>query len=136
MKVFFDNCTSPVLAATLCGYIAHLGHEAIHIKDLPCGRHASDIEWIALLGADADEWLVVTGDGRIVRNKAERAAYRAAGLRGFVLEPGFQKTPLNQVASALLWRWPDMAKIASLVGGPALYSLPVRRGSRITTLPL
>lgn len=104
LKVLFDNCTSPVLAATLGGYLNHLGHEAIHLKDLPCGRHATDLEWMEYLRKDRSEWVVVTADSRIQKNRAERVAYRQANLRGFVLAPAYQKTPLNQTASFLLWR--------------------------------
>ena len=136
MKVLLDNCTSPVLATTLDGFVRHFGHAAHHIKDLPCGRHAADVDWIGMLGADLATWIVVTGDTRILRNPAERAAFRSAGLRGFVLSPAYQKTPLHQCASFLLWRWPEMEQIMNLVGGAALYELPMHRSSRLRQLPL
>jgi hypothetical protein len=139
VKIFFDNCTSPVLASTLNGFVAHLGHSAHHIADLtdlPRGRHSADIEWIELLGKDKHVWMVVTGDGRIQKNKAERAAFRAAGLSGFVLAPAYQKTPMNQVASFLLWRWPEMEQLFNLVTGPALHEQPVHRTSKIRQMPL
>ncbi len=135
MKVFFDNCTS-VLAATLNGFIQHLRHGAFHIKELPCGRHAADVEWIEMLAADSAVWVVVTGDNRILKNPAERAAFQSAGLRGFVLSPAYQRTPLHQCASFLLWRWPEMEQILNLVGGAALYELPMNRSSRMRQLPL
>lgn len=136
MRVFFDNCTSPVLASPLHGYVSHAGHAAHHIKDLPCGRHAMDVEWIRFLSTSSEAWIVITGDARIFRNKPERAAFRAAGLRGLILARSYQKTPLHQVASTLIWRWPDIERLMSIVGGPALYELPVTRGGRISSLPL
>jgi hypothetical protein len=137
VKVFFDNCTAPVLAATLHGFISSSGHAAKHIKDLPCGRDARDEEWIAMLAAEPSErWIVVTGDARINKNRAERAAFRAAGLFGFVLAPAYQKTPMHQVASLLLWRWPEMEKLVELVGGAALYELPIHRSAKIRQLPV
>jgi len=136
VKVFFDNCTSPVLATTLDGFVQHFSHRAFHIKDLKCGRHATDVEWIRFLATDGPDWIVITGDDRVYRNKAERAAYRSAGLRGFVLNRAYQKTPMNQIASVLLWRWPEMLRIAELVGGAALYGLPVNRRGKLTQLPL
>jgi hypothetical protein len=136
VKVFFDNCTSPVLASTLDGFIRHLSHSAHHIKDLPCGRNATDLEWIKILGADRGLWMVVTGDDRIRKNKAERAAFRSAELSGFVLTPAHQKTPMHQVASFLLWRWREMEQLFGLVGGPAVYELPLSRTSKIRQLPL
>ena len=136
MKVFFDNCTSPVLATTLNGFVQHQGHGAFHIRDLPIGRDAPDVEWIRMLGGDPRVWVVVTGDSRIYRNKAERAAYRAANLRGFVLSPAYQKTPMHQCASFLIWRWPEMEQLMGLVTGPALYELPMNRRAGMWQLPL
>lgn len=136
MKLFFDNCTSPVLAGTLDGFVRHLGHSAHHIKDMPCGRDAPDVEWIKLLSGDQALWVVVTGDDRIRRNKAERAAFRSAGLRGFALTPSYHRTPIHQQASFLLWRWPEMEQILSLLGGPVMYELPMSRSSKIRPLPL
>jgi hypothetical protein len=136
VKVFFDNCTSPVLATTLDGFIQHRGHSAHHIKDLPCGRNAEDVEWITMLAQQRRDWMVATGDDRIRKNKATRAAYRSAELSGFVLAPAYQKTPMHQVASFMLWRWPEMEQLFRLVGGAALYELPMNRSSKIKPLPL
>lgn len=136
MRVFFDNCTSSVLSDTLNGYLQHLGHSAIHIRDAPCGRSAPDIEWIRMLGAAKEAWIVVTGDGRIRRNKAERAAYQQASLRGFVLAPAYQKTPMNEVAAILVWRWPEMENLVGRLAGAALFELPINRTAKFKILPL
>jgi len=87
-----------------------------------------------MLGEDNEHWIVITGDFRIYRNKAQRAAFRASGLSGFVLAPAYQKTPVYQQASILLWRWPDMEQLMSLTRG--LYELPINRSSKIKQLPL
>ena len=136
MNVFFDNCTSPVLASTLGGYIGHLGHSAHHIRNLPCGPSAEDLVWIEMLGRSKEDWIVITGDGRIERNKPERAAFRQAMLKGFVLAPAYQKTQSHQTASILIWRWPDMETLIRSVAAPALYELPINRSARFKQLPL
>lgn len=135
MKVFLDNCTSPVLATTLDGFLRHLGHAAVHIRDLPCGRHATDLDWIRFLATSDEDWMVITGDGRLHKNRAERMAFRQAGLRGLVLAPAYQRTPLNQQASFLLWRWPDIEGLLKLAS-PFLFELPMRRSGGIRQLPL
>jgi hypothetical protein len=43
---------------------------------------------------------------------------------------------MHQVASFLLWRWPEMEQLFKLVGGAALYELPMNRSSKIKPLPL
>ena len=83
-------------------------------------------------------------DGMTIRQVAncqecqhpERAAYRAAELFGLVLAPAYQKTPMHQCASFLLWRWPDVEQLMNLVGGAALYELPLSRSSKLKPLPL
>ncbi|MER2267061.1 PIN-like domain-containing protein [Methylobacterium oxalidis] len=135
LRVFFDNNTSPVLAETVGGYLKHLGHRADHIRDLPCGRHASDIEWMEFLASTSDEWLTVTGDARIQKNKAERAAFRKAGLKGIVLANAYQKTPINRQASFLIWRWPEIQALTKLAP-PFLFEVPMRNSSGIRQLPI
>ena len=136
MRVFFDNCTSHVLADTLNGYLRHLQHSAHHIRDLPCGSSAPDLEWIAMLAGSGEEWIVITGDGRIRRNKAERAAFQQASLKGFVLAPSYQKTRMHEVASTLVWHGPGMENLIRLVQGAALFELPISRTPRFRSLPL
>jgi hypothetical protein len=80
-----------------------------------------------MLRQSKEDWIVTTGDGRIERNKAERAAFRHATLKGFVLAPAYQKTPIHQTASILVWRWPDMEKLIQSVAAPALSELPINR---------
>jgi hypothetical protein len=42
-----------------------------------------DVEWITRLGVDpVSDWIVISGDHRIRKNKAERAAWIATGTAG------------------------------------------------------
>jgi hypothetical protein len=139
VKVFFDNCTAPVFASTLDGFIRHEGHSAFHIKDLPGlpnGRHSTDLEWIELLKRSPERWMFITGDGRLLKNAAERAALRSAGLHGFVLAPGYQKTSLNQVASLLVWKWPELLQATNLLQAPAMHEIAIRQSTKLRALPL
>lgn len=136
MKFFFDNCTWPPLAATLDGFLRHAGHSAVHIKDMPCGRDATDLEWIGMLAPESSEWTVITGDLRIQKNRAERLAFRQASLQGFVLAPAYHKTPMHKATSFVLWRWPDLEQLIALTAAPFLFELPMSRSSLIRPLPL
>lgn len=139
MNVLFDNCTSPSLASTLHGFIEHKGHLAFHLKDVPGlanGRHSKDIEWIEFLRKSNDEWIFISGDGRVLKNPAERAALRSAGLHGFILAPAYQKTALNQVASILLWKWPEMLQVTRLLQSPSMHEIPINRSTKRRALPL
>jgi len=54
-------------------------------------RFGADTVWIEMLDKSKEDWIVITGDGRIERNKAERTAFRQAMLKGFVLAPAYQR---------------------------------------------
>jgi PIN like domain len=139
VNVLFDNCTSPVWATTLDGFIRAFDHRAFHIKDvpgLPNGRHSSDLEWIRYLLNHPEEWVFITGDSRVMRNAAERAALRSAGLHGFVLAPAYQKSPLHHVAAILVWKWPEIEAVTKLVAAPSMHEIPLGRGSKLRSLPL
>jgi hypothetical protein len=121
----------------LDGFVAHLGHRAFHIKDipeLPRGRHTPDLDWIGHLKLEKD-WIFITGDARLLKNKAERTALRSSGLYGFILAPGYQKMPDSQVASNLIWKWPEIESLIKAVA-PAIFEIPASRGSKLKTLPL
>jgi len=138
VNVFFDNCTAPVLASTLNGFISHYGHSAVHISsmaELPNGRHSSDLEWIEFLRRDSRVWVFISADTRVMKNAAERTALRGAGLHGFITAKGFQKMPLEHLAGVLVQRWPEIFKITELVAAPAMHEIPVK-GSKLRPLPL
>jgi len=139
VNVFFDNCTAPIIAATLDAFISFSNHRAFHIKDLPGlpkGRHSADLDWITYLQQDPDDWAFVTGDGRVSKNPATRVALRSAGLHGFVLAPAYQKTPLHQLVAAILWKWPEMENLTQLVAAPAIFEVPIGKMSKLRQLPL
>lgn len=139
MNVFFDNCTAPLLATTLHGFIIHSGHSATHIKDvsgLPNGRHSSDLEWISHLQTDPRNWIFVTDDGRVLKNSATRRALLSARLHGFVLAPAYQRTPMHQLASTIVWKWPELEGVTQLLAAPSMHEVPMGRGSKLRPLPL
>ena len=134
MNVFFDNCTAPLLASTLHGFIQHYGHAAFHIKDLPGlprGRHSDDIDWINHLRRQPENWIFVSGDGRILKNPAERAALRSAGLHGFILAPAYQKTPMHQIAATIVWKWPEILQVTSLLASPSMHEIPIGKNTKL-----
>jgi tRNA-dihydrouridine synthase len=137
VNVLFDNCTSPRLANTLDGFITADGHRAFHIKDLaelPNGRNSADIEWIDLLRKNNQNWIFISGDGRILKNSAEKAALRSAGLHGFILSPAYQKTMLHQVAATIVWKWPEIEAVARLLAPPSMHEIPIGRIQKIRQL--
>jgi hypothetical protein len=126
------------LADTLNAILKAQGGAARHVRDMSDYgfRHdTQDIEWIERLSADRpSDWIVITADDRIRRNKANRAAWLRAGLKGFILASGFQRMPTNQVASIILWRWPEMESFIRSAAARSMFELPVGRSSGFRTL--
>jgi hypothetical protein len=135
VNVLFDHNLSPRLAHALNGFVRAEGHAAYALRER-FAPDARDTEWIGSLGQSAEEWIVVSGDRRITRNPAERAAWRSAGLRGFFLARGWRNIPLHQQAARIIWRWPDMLRQAELVEGALAMELPLGWSSRLRALPI
>jgi hypothetical protein len=109
-----------------------MGHEARHVRYMPeygLAHDTADIDWIMRLSADSADWIVVTGDQRIRKNFAERAAWIRAGLKAFVLARAYQNTPVNQCASVLLWRWPVMEQFISAAAPGSMFEVSINHRS-------
>jgi hypothetical protein len=105
------------------------------MSDYGFDKETDDETWIKRLGEDKPaDWIVVTGDKRITKNKAERAAWVRAGLKGFVLAPAFQKTPMHHQAALLLWRWPGMEVFILAAAAGSLFELPISRSGKFRPL--
>jgi hypothetical protein len=129
--VFFDNCTTPIFANALNALITREGQSARHVRFMPeygFTERTEDVDWIARLGRDDPaDWIIVTGDQRIRRNPAERAAWNRAQLKAFVLAPAYQKTPVNQCAATILWRWPEMESFINLAAAGSMFEMSINR---------
>jgi hypothetical protein len=135
MNVLFDNCTSPVMASTLNGFIENDGHRAVHLRQLPM-QHPKDIEWINYLSASDVEWLVITGDQRIRKNKAEAQAFRRARLRGVVLAAAYQKTQMSRCCAVLIDQWPRLYDTIRRFDPPFMLELSINFRGNFKQLPI
>lgn len=135
MNVLFDNCTSPIMASTLNGFIESDGHHAIHMRQLPM-QHPKDVEWIRYISSTNEEWLVITGDQRIRKNKAEALAFRQARLRGVVLASAYQKTPMNRCCAVLVDQWPRLHETIQRFDPPFMLELSINFRGNFKQLPI
>ena len=134
MNVFFDNCTSPRMARTLAGYLGD-NSRVVHARDIEL-HDKPDIEWIRFLTQSNEDWLIVTGDGRLRKNRVEREAYRRAGLRGVVLAPAYQKTPVGRCCGILVAKWDDLVDFTGRIEPPYLVEVSINLQPRFKLLPL
>ncbi|MGZ5261336.1 MAG: PIN-like domain-containing protein [Burkholderiales bacterium] len=82
-------------------------------------QNAPDTDWIPEIGQR--QWVLITKDQNIRRNPLERAAYKGAQLRGFVVT---QKDMSGlELASLLVRALPGMVRRAAGRRGPLLCSI-------------
>ncbi len=122
MKVLIDENLPLALARSLNALFAGK-HEIIHVRER-YGPAVKDLQWIAELSAEG-RWIIVSGDRRITRNKAEYNAFRSSNLVGFFLSKGLYKSPLIKQMERLLFLWLTIEAQSGLVQGGAMFELPM-----------
>ena len=132
MKVLFDHNLSPRLAHALHAILSDQ-HAIVALRDRFDVR-ITDVELIAALSQDGN-WVVISGDYRITRNRAERQAFQQSRLTGFFMAPALKKLSPIQQLGRLCFLWPNIEKLADATQPGALFELPVR-STRIRQLKL
>lgn len=120
MKVFVDENLPPAMARSLAALFVD-EHEIVHLRD-KFGPRVTDIEWMRALNSEGG-WIVLSGDRRISRNKAEQAVFRSSRLIAFIFSPGLQKAPLTKKMERLMVMWGRIEQQAGLVGGGAMFEI-------------
>ena len=84
MKFFLDNNISHRLAAALLVLENRVerGDWTVEHLRVRFEQQTEDVTWLEALGHEG-EWIVISGDIRISRNPAEKAAWRESGLTAF-----------------------------------------------------
>ena len=107
MRFFFDRNMSPYLTRMVSIYARE--HTVIHHDDDGRFTHTtSDIEWITALSADNAPWIVLSGDGRILKNKSERAALEEAKLTFFCMAKVWTHMQIHEYAWRFIRIWPEI----------------------------
>lgn len=130
MKVIVDENLPPAMAKFLAAlFVAE--HQIIHLRER-FGAGVKDVEWMTALNHEGG-WVVISGDKRISRNKAEQAVIRASRLIAFIFAPGLQKAPLLKKMERLMVMWPKMEQQVGLVTGGAMFEIQVK-GDRLKSM--
>lgn len=124
MKVFFDNNINVKYVQALRVLAEIQGYELVHLTD-KFPENTPDAEWIRALKEERD-WIVVTADPRITRNRVERLAWQESGLTAFFFTDGWsQKKFWNQIADLVTW-WPTIVLEARRVDAGTGFLIPVK----------
>jgi hypothetical protein len=73
------------------------------------------------------QWVVISGDRRITRNRAEYHAFRNSNLIGLFLSEGMYKAPVAKQMERILALWPNIVSVCKTVQGGAMFELPLKR---------
>jgi hypothetical protein len=106
-------------------------NEVRHLTD-HFKKGTADAEWIGAIGAWDPKPVVIGGDGRILRNKAELAALRTADLSFVFLASGWTKLDWNTFAWKIVKAWPGIVENVQRAREPTVFevrpgNLKVRR---------
>lgn len=129
MNFFFDNCISPRIAEAIQILEGDQAHVVIALRrKFPQG--AGDAQWIRQLAQENRNWVVVSGDTRISRNRHEREAWLESRLTFFFWAPGWLQIDLWQQAWKMIKWWPAITDQAARIAPGAGFMIPVK-GSRL-----
>ena len=127
MRFIFDNTTSPRIAQAikvLAGGDPRR-YQVWHLAEKFEERDVLDTVWIPQLAREGD-WVVVSADPRITSGRAERQAWKEAGLTGFFLAKGWAGLPLWDQAWKLIQWWPRIVDQTGKVRAGATFLVPVK----------
>jgi hypothetical protein len=133
VKVFFDNCVSPNIVDALRCLIDTQKVELTHLRD-KFPADTKDEAWISALAQEGD-WIIISGDPRISRGLAEKAAWIESKLTAFFFGDSWQSRRLIVQASELLRWWDDIARLSRAAPAGTGYSLEFKTRGPIQIYP-
>jgi hypothetical protein len=122
VNVLIDENLSPALASALNALFAGT-HEVRHMRE-KFGPGVTDVQWIETLSKEG-RWIIISGDRRITRNKAEYYAFRGSRLVGSFLSKGLCKAKVIKQMECLLAHWERIEQQSELVEGGAMFEVPM-----------
>src|SRR5947208_1955029 len=113
MKFFFDR-SIPIALARMVRAIDGANLEIVHHDEDPrFNPKTTDIEWLQAIRGDGDPpWIIVSGDGAILKNKVERQVLDEVGLPYFCLDGAWPKKEIYEYAWKFMKVWPKIVATA------------------------
>jgi hypothetical protein len=132
VNILFDHNLSPRLARALHALLSN-NHTIVALRDkFPID--ISDFDFISALSRQG-HWIIISGDYRITRNKAERQAFQQSRLTGFFMAPALKQAPVLKQLARLCVLWDTIITAAEITEHGALFELPIK-SARVRQLRL
>lgn len=125
MKFFLDACIAPRLARALATIAEPQKLPIVHLSEKFDRSDIEDPEWIRALASEGD-WIIVSGDTRISRSRAERAAWHESRLTAFFLDDGWASRGIWAQSAELIRWWPALVLEAQKAEPGSGYKLGFR----------
>jgi len=128
MRFFCDRNVPPQLARMVDVFDRQNTIRAYNDDDR-FSETTADVEWIRVLATDGDPpWIIISGDGRILKNQIELAALKDSQLSFFCLAKPWMTMKIQDQAWRFVKVWPDIVenakgsnpKIFEVSGGSSL----------------
>jgi hypothetical protein len=124
LRFFFDNCISPRYTRALRVLAEVQKYELLHLAEKFDREDIKDEDWIRALGEEGD-WVIISGDPRITKGKAEKRAWRESGLTGFFFGKGWSSRSYWKQAEDIVRWWPKIVLEARKTEPGTGYIIPV-----------
>ena len=123
MRFFFDNNLSYRLADAIHILVQSRGHEVVALRrKFPV--NTPDTIWLERLAKEGD-WVILTGDTNIVRNRHEIEAFSQAGLVAFISAKSWKDQKLWDRFWRFIKLWPLIEEHARHAPKSSAYKLPI-----------
>lgn len=124
MKFFFDNCLSHKFVKALTALSKEGECTIIHLSD-KFTPDTKDEEWIKTL-AQEEEWVIISADPRIARDRGPRQAWRESNLTAFFFEGKLIECNFWKQAKHIVEWWPKILQEAKNAHKGAGYLINIK----------
>ena len=107
MIFFTDECV-PTNAARMLSYFEQEHEVRAHEDHFEKGT--PDTDWMQVLAKWNETTIVISGDGRILKNKAEKRVLKECGLTFVYLALGWTNTVWREYGWKIIKVWPDIVR--------------------------
>lgn len=115
MNLFLDNTFAPGLSRAAALIAGPDGHVFLHMLDLFREDPGDDTVWIPRVAGLPGEWVVLSGDRKLLKSPQNRAALLASTIPVFVMPSGFPDHHRWLQASKFFKYLPGIAKVATKI---------------------
>ena len=120
MIFFTDENISEYLAKML-GHFDRVNEIRAHRDYFEKGTR--DVEWIKTVASWGNDTVIIGGDGRILKNRAEKAVLKECDITFVLLASGWLNLDWNNFAWKMIKVWPEIVRSVSQARFPMLFEV-------------